>query len=76
MHRMFHSLLYKVKSEFVLLSSNSGGTFRELRLLVEKAASAAASPYGQLLQSDRSQNSKEREKPMSSTKFNICVAQQ
>ena len=33
MHRLFHRLLYKVKSEFVLLSSSNGGSFRELRLL-------------------------------------------
>ena len=43
MHKLFQRLPYKIKSEFVRISneSSSGGTFHELRVLVEKAASAA-----------------------------------
>ena len=62
MHKLFQRLPYKIKSEFVRISneSSSGGTFHELRVLVEKAASAADSQYGRLLCGSKMSNPKEK----------------
>ena len=50
MHSLFERLPYRMKSQFVGQSTDSGhGSFKDLRLLIEKAAAEAESEFGQLL---------------------------
>ena len=50
---IFLCLPYKLRCQFVTITH--GGTFSDLRLLVENAASAADTEYGQLLQKSKDQ---------------------
>ena len=50
MYKLFERLPYRLRSQFVTISSNKEcATFQDLRQLVEKAAMEAESEYGQLL---------------------------
>ena len=53
---IFLRLPYKLRCQFVTITHGNGsGTFSDLRLLVENAASAADTEYGQLLQKSKDQ---------------------
>ena len=50
MYSLFERLPYRIKSQFVGQSTDSGhGSFKDLRLLIEKAAAEAESEFGRLL---------------------------
>ena len=50
MYKLFERLPYRLRSQFVTISSNKEcAAFQDLRQLVEKAAMEAESEYGQLL---------------------------
>jgi len=82
LHKLFLRLPYKIKSEFVAVSNTSdcGGTFRQLRILVERAASVADNQFGRLLHGTRNPNSKERivnfDRSEKRSGKNVCAAAQ
>ena len=79
MHGLFERLPYKIKAQFVSAHTDVG-KFRDLRILIEKAAAEANSKFGMLLYNSKvNQNEKGGKikkqvlRPMSKSHF-VCSA--
>ena len=81
MHGLFERLPYKIKAQFVSAHTDDG-KFKDLRILVEKAAAEANGKFGMLLYNSKVNQSEKGKKikkqvlrPISKSHF-VCSAQQ
>ena len=77
MYGLFERLPYKIKAQFVGLSNEGGSEFKDLRSLIERAASDAESEYGVLLHKTKDVRSSQGRLRIQKNPTNkrVCMAQ-